>query len=793
MTTPYQFTNAQLFTPTSINNCTLWLDAADRNTITGTTVTSWTDKSGAGNTATATSGPSQSTYNNYPVVSFNGTSQFMVSNNTVPRTTHTLIAVHRPAVINANLQGNTSLFRYQALSTPYIVFPYMSGLVPRGYITSADGAGAGSIDAGNSTLVENSVITSFNLIIAVIQSGSQQIFRNGSLQSSTTLSLSGATSDTLTIGRYTPGLSEYYQGSLGEMIVYPYSLSITQRQQVEGYLAWKWGLQAQLPSNHPYKQTPPYRTQPFPLVPAIQQQTNKGAASDPRTISGCILWLDGADKSTMFLDSAGTLPISASGQSVSLWKDKSSSANNASNTSSQPTVNFSGQNSLSVLNFNGSQYLNLTPSLLPNGSTPFTFFILVRTTSPGVQVYFSWGSYTVNGRAPQFYLANYQLTNDLYGSAGPSDTTTYNSVYVLMSVTASTTYTAFDNGSPFTNNNISISLNTGTTYATVGVGQVGGTLTYYLTGQIAEIIGYNTVLSTSQRQQVEGYLAWKWGLTANFPADFPYKNQQLFPFPYTVNRYTNKNWIPLNVANCQVWLDAADQATIQYSTGSNVSVWRDKSGNNNTASTSTNYPTYSQSSLNRLGTLRFSGASGTPNYLDMGPFNFGTNTRSFFLVIQNTAGATGIATIPHIFFPGSPYPAVSMSIAGWFAINIQGTSTQAEYFADRNRYYIFSYTLGPPSGIAADPEKLYANGSLVHSGTTGPYANATNGYRIGWLTNGDNTNNYYFDGNIAEFLIFNTFVTDFQRQQVEGYLAWKWGLQTQLPGNHPYKLFPPSP
>jgi hypothetical protein len=28
---------------------------------------------------------------------------------------------------------------------------------------------------------------------------------------------------------------------------------------------------------------------------------------------------------------------------------------------------------------------------------------------------------------------------------------------------------------------------------------------------------------------------------------------------------------------------------------------------------------------------------------------------------------------------------------------------------------------------------------------------------------------------------------------VEGYLAWKWGLQGNLPPNHPYKLFPPSP
>jgi hypothetical protein len=31
-------------------------------------------------------------------------------------------------------------------------------------------------------------------------------------------------------------------------------------------------------------------------------------------------------------------------------------------------------------------------------------------------------------------------------------------------------------------------------------------------------------MTTADRQRVEGYLAHKWGLTANLPADHPYKN-----------------------------------------------------------------------------------------------------------------------------------------------------------------------------------------------------------------------------------------------------------------------------
>ena len=42
-------------------------------------------------------------------------------------------------------------------------------------------------------------------------------------------------------------------------------------------------------------------------------------------------------------------------------------------------------------------------------------------------------------------------------------------------------------------------------------------------GFIGEIIIINSV-EDSDRQKIEGYLAHKWGLTANLPADHPYKS-----------------------------------------------------------------------------------------------------------------------------------------------------------------------------------------------------------------------------------------------------------------------------
>ena len=50
----------------------------------------------------------------------------------------------------------------------------------------------------------------------------------------------------------------------------------------------------------------------------------------------------------------------------------------------------------------------------------------------------------------------------------------------------------------------------------------------------------------------------------------------------------------------------------------------------------------------------------------------------------------------------------------------------------------------------------------------------------------------YFGGDIAEIIIAYTNWDTATRQKVEGYLAWKWGLQANLPGAHPYAGFAPT-
>jgi hypothetical protein len=70
------------------------------------------------------------------------------------------------------------------------------------------------------------------------------------------------TSGTL-IGANTYGTS-IINGTISEILIYNQSLENYQRQYVEGCLAWKWGLEAELPSGHPYATQAPPSSLPIP-------------------------------------------------------------------------------------------------------------------------------------------------------------------------------------------------------------------------------------------------------------------------------------------------------------------------------------------------------------------------------------------------------------------------------------------------------------------------------------------------------------------------------------------------
>ena len=58
-------------------------------------------------------------------------------------------------------------------------------------------------------------------------------------------------------GTLTPALAGAMRGYIYELIAFNTAIGIDERQSVEGYLAWKWGIQDLLASTHPYYLAPP--------------------------------------------------------------------------------------------------------------------------------------------------------------------------------------------------------------------------------------------------------------------------------------------------------------------------------------------------------------------------------------------------------------------------------------------------------------------------------------------------------------------------------------------------------
>ena len=95
-----------------------------------------------------------------------------------------------------------------------------------------------------------------------------------------------------------------WTGGIAEIIWTDKSLPDFEREKLEGYLAHKWGLEANLPSGHPYKSSPPTLADPR----AVSNWT-------PANITGLWSWHDW---------SSDVYRVNNIGGNVSGWQDRSS-------------------------------------------------------------------------------------------------------------------------------------------------------------------------------------------------------------------------------------------------------------------------------------------------------------------------------------------------------------------------------------------------------------------------------------------------------------------------------------
>ncbi len=756
------------FTPTQISGCQLWLDAADVNTLSlrGTTVTQWRDKSGNGRNTTqvtgtvtySNSGLSITTADSYLTGSFGGsdytgttlTCFIVASMNSASGSVGRLLSLGK-----VGTQDWNNLASFEA-------FGRGGGLVLRNYRNSLTPASAPSIPAYATPFLATSGQTSTLMFISV----------NGGTLS--TQAISGA----FAINAYRIGAdlffedaSEQFNGILNEIVVYFSELSVIQTQQLEGYLAWKWNLQANLPSTHPYKSSPiTPLLNPSLTLPIVLQSS----FFTPTQIPECSLWLDAADSRTFTL----------TGTSVTQWRDKSGNNNNTSAVTGTPQYQGNG------VYFNGSTAMFGPISNTTNVMSSFLVGTVNNLTALDGRIL----SFSVQGQAD--FQANTRVI-PFFRLGTSAAISTYRNPSNASAVAISYD-TSFQAGTFFNGTNClffingsqggAIASSSGNfSYSRYGLAQdAGGVDGQRLVGFIYEVISFNASLTTAQRQQVEGYLAWKWGLQGSLPSNHPYKTSPISPLvnpPTQLPVVVSSVWLPTKISGCQVWLDASDRTTLSFS-GNNVTQWRNKTGVGNT--------------YNNNGTITYANNSvyfpGSSDMTNTSPVNFSTGTTpsmSTFIVFSyvNVTAARGLFQYGQVSCLKTGYVLyvdVDNKVYGTLYCGVLSVNNSVS----ANVPYILSDVVTYTGTSGSLRREGWLNGSpmsVTNASTTGVNLNLNSISTLG------NAAGQPFLGYISEVLYYNQSLSTTQRQNVEGYLAWKWGRQGSLPANHPFKNWPPSP
>ena len=778
-------TTAYGFIPTQITGCQLWLDAADSSSFnsgsisTGNTITSWSDKSGKNQSITVGGSPvwNSTTLNNSPSV--NTTNGRFSGSFSTPLSsfTNTTFVV-------------TSLTSYPTGGYPCVAFQNTTSAGAY-FLRILDYAGGYRFIAFFSSLgltatQTASLATPFLWTTTYGGSTSASLNVNGGSSISATFVSPGSSAAYFYVGTEQADVPNVntWPGYVSEVIVYNSVLSATQQQQVESYLAQKWGIT--LATGHPGLTTTVYQSTYLKTAGPkmnIARMTPFYTAFSPQQIGGLALWLDAADSSTI----TGTSPVTQ-------WRDKSVNNYSMTYTGSPTYRTTAALNNLGCITFNGTTSFNSgTDTMYWSAfsiSQPFTVFVVcTKRLSSNTNFSFVLEPSTSSGSV--ILYGGLQLK--MY--AGSADQ--YTNPILAFVANSTQIYSAVFNGASSLlayGGNATSSLNPGTaSWPSLYLGRDWGGV--YDSGDYGEILFYNSALSTTQRQQVESYLAQKWGLTSSLPAGHLQYTQPAgavtaLSLANSKLKITSRStpFLPTSVGGLngiQLWMDASDSSSASMTlSGSTVTVWKDKSGcgNNTTAYSST--PTLTSSAINGKSAISMGGGYFT------GPFataNTGSQIHAFAVL---TIDSSGTGAWPRPLSLGRPGANDYSDSTTTFAI-IRYSGTQAVGIGRNGQYLSASFpSYSSPflvqSSHNGSTEYISVNGTLTPSsfndGQSGNF-NITS-YGLGVNTN---TGDYFtWSGYYGEVIYYNTQLSDTDRQKVEGYLAWKWGIQATLPGGHPY-------
>lgn len=244
---PWVVTNRDALEPDNIANLAAWWDAATLVGSDGTAVSQLDDRSGRGFHAVkaGTPKPTMETRGGFRVMRLGGSDWLTAPNALSGATDVTAFAIAWRGASTGfigPLGAETGYGNVSFVSNGSLNYSGVSGARIEG-----DGPTAEATSSWNLLVMRKSGSSPGNTLFRRSAAGVLSTATNGS-----GVATIGASPHAL--GAYT---SSGYIGDIAEILLYSRALTTTEIEQIEGYLAHKWGQTALLPADHPHKTTPP--------------------------------------------------------------------------------------------------------------------------------------------------------------------------------------------------------------------------------------------------------------------------------------------------------------------------------------------------------------------------------------------------------------------------------------------------------------------------------------------------------------------------------------------------------
>ena len=286
-------------------------------------------------------------------------------------------------------------------------------------------------------------------------------------------------------------------GNIGDFITFNKNHTYYDQKLIEGYLSWKYGLQKQLPYNHPFISSPPININ----IPSLSYNL-----IDPTKIQNVVAWYDPNN-------------VTIENNIVKTWINQ---------ITTNSTLNLIATGKITIINYNSNLKLlsinNNTSYLTTNNKTAL-----------------------MNGFICVVYLTNTNTNENMFGSS-LIDTTNVNHLFKRGRINGIDNddihkgtggILAINGTTYYDNQNINIAYNNTNNYVIIyvkfGIGTHGYDLTKQvnliisnatngMVGYIGDFICFNPKHNKRDQQKAEGYLAWKYGLQRLLPNNHPYKS-----------------------------------------------------------------------------------------------------------------------------------------------------------------------------------------------------------------------------------------------------------------------------